>query len=879
MVLDVTKPTLLLDDRADTAIALPRLENATLDVTGMKCAGCVRAVEQALQQCQGVVTATVNLATEVATVEYENGALKPSVLAIALTEAGFPSQLRLSARDRETADATGNRFDPQALRREESQRQLWRLAIATLLLLFSGIGHLDQLGGFNVPALAPLGLTNIWFHCGLATVALLVPGRSMLIDGWRGLRRNAPNMNTLVSLGTLTAYLTSLIALLVPQLGWECFFDEPVMLVGFILLGRTLEQQARNRAASAFQTLLALQPTVARLIKVRGEQERGEVSERPGEQGDKFSAPPHPTPHTPYPSFIEIPADRVRLGEWLQVLPGDKIPVDGDVVIGQTTVDESMLTGEPLPVWKQPGDRVAAGTLNQTGTIALRATRTGNDTTLAQIIALVEAAQTRKAPIQKLADTVAGYFTYGVMAIATLTFLFWYFIGSHLWGDALMHAGQLALSAGHTMAHSSLHHTVEASYIPHPTPLILSLKLAIAVLVVACPCALGLATPTAILVGSGIGAERGLLIRGGDVLERVYKLDTIIFDKTGTLTTGKPVVTDCLVLASDGSAVTPHPTPLTPHPLPLTPSLLLQLAASVESGTRHPLAVAIQKQAQQQALSLLPARDFVTAPGLGVAAIVTVPIEAASETLAVVIGTQAWLVQQNVVADAVMTPSVHGLLNARKTVVYVAVNGRLAGLIAVTDTLRPDAVETIAALKQMGLNVMLLTGDQQETATAIAQPLALPPDAILSGMLPDGKAKVIAQLQAQGHNVAMVGDGINDSPALAQADVGIAMHSGTDVAVETAGIILMRDRLIDVVESIRLSQATFHKIRQNLFWAFIYNVLGIPLAAGLLLPTANFLLSPAAAGAMMAFSSVSVVTNSLLLYLTFPASKRSGKAR
>jgi Cu2+-exporting ATPase len=874
----------------------------------MKCAGCVRTVEQALKQCPGVVAATVNLATEVATVEYKQGALKPSVLAETLTETGFPSQLRLAAHDLDAADPqTASELDLQAVRRAESQRQLWRLAIATLLLLFSGIGHLDQLSGFSLPWLTQLGLTNIWFHCGLATIALFVPGRSMLVDGWHGLRRNAPNMNTLVSLGTLTAYLTSLVALLVPQLGWECFFDEPVMLVGFILLGRTLEQQARNRAASAFRSLLALQPKVARLIKERGEEERSEQERREGFNDEPSlqidqktqSYTPHPTPHTPHPTphtphFIEIPADRVRLGEWLQVLPGDKIPVDGEVVVGQTTVDESMLTGEPMPVLKQPGDLVAAGTLNQTGTIALRATRTGNETTLAHIIALVEDAQTRKAPIQKLADTVAGYFTYGVMAIATLTFLFWYVIGSHLWSDALMHAGSIAMNTGHAMSHSS-------PLTPHPSPLVLSLKLAIAVLVVACPCALGLATPTAILVGSGIGAERGLLIRGGDVLERVHQLDTIIFDKTGTLTTGKPIVTDCLVLKRDHpSAVSrqpsastvcpfsasssdsllppvpyslsPVPCPLPAHPTPHTPSLLLQLAASVESGTRHPLAIAIQQQAQQQALPLLPAKNFVTAPGLGVAAAVTLADGTAA--LDVAIGTQTWLAQHGVTTAAMETET-QALLHRGKTVVYVAVDGTLVGLIAVADRLRPDAVAAVAALKAMGLTIMLLTGDQRESAVAIAQPLKLSPDHILADILPDGKAQAIAQLQAQGHRVAMVGDGINDSPALAQADVGIAMHSGTDVAVETAGIVLMRDRLIDVVESIRLSHATFNKIRQNLFWAFAYNVMGIPLAAGLLLPSASFLLSPAAAGAMMALSSVSVVTNSLLLYLTFPVAKPS----
>ncbi|HEY9883069.1 MAG TPA: HAD-IC family P-type ATPase, partial [Thermosynechococcaceae cyanobacterium] len=406
--------------------------------------------------------------------------------------------------------------------------------------------------------------------------------------------------------------------------------------------------------------------------------------------------------------------------------------------------------------------------------------------------------------------------------------------------------------------------------------------------------------------------ERGLLIRGGDVLERVHQLDTVIFDKTGTLTTGKPIVTDCIVLESgqwlessyqpsavsgQRSAVSSVIPPLAPqkqvisltpassapsasalpsHPSPLTPHTLLQLAASVESGTRHPLAIAIQQQAQQESLELLAARAFLTAPGLGVAAIVT--LAETTVEVPVAIGTQAWLAQQGVTVDEAAKTVAQGLLQAGKTVVYVAVDGTLAGLIAVTDTLRPDAIETVAALKARGLTVMLLTGDQPESARAIAQPLALNPDHILAGVLPEGKAQAIAALQAQGHKIAMVGDGINDSPALTQADVGIALHSGTDVAVETAGIVLMRDRLTDVVESIRLSHATFNKIRQNLFWAFAYNVLGIPLAAGLLLPTAGLLLSPAAAGAMMALSSVSVVSNSLLLYLTFPTSSRAGNA-
>jgi P-type Cu2+ transporter len=812
-------------------------QTATLDVTGMKCAGCVRAVEQELSQCVGVVTATVNLATEVATIEYEPQTIAPIVLAEKLTEAGFPSQARRLPGAAEAQAEAGDRLDLNAQRQQDLRQQTTRLAIAIVLLCCSALGHLEQWFHLSLP-----GLSSIWFHCGLATIALLFPGREMIVEGWKGLRRNAPNMNTLVSLGTLTAYLTSDIALLFPKLGWECFFDEPVMLVGFILLGRTLEQQARNRAASAFQSLLALQPQTARLLLTQ-------VQSRVGNHnGSEFGSELRSESSS---EFVEVAIDRVQVGEWLQVLPGDKISVDGEVVSGQSMVDEAMLTGEAMPVLKQPGDQVSAGTLNQSGTIALRTTRTGQDTTLAQIIALVEAAQTRKAPIQKLADTVAGYFTYGVMAIALLTFSFWYFIGFPLWGSGSEALAMLPTS-------HALMHSLPTSPPPHlptsPTPLLLSLKLAIAVLVVACPCALGLATPTAILVGSGIGAERGLLIRGGDVLEQVHSLDTIVLDKTGTLTTGHPTVTDCL------------PTPPLPHsstpPLPL-----LQLAASVETNTRHPLAIAIQQQAQLQGLDLLPTEADETAAGAGVAA--TVRLESAP-SLRVVLGTQAWLEQQGIPIEASATEQARSLAQQGKTVVFVASDGQLAGLIAVADRLRPDAEATVNTLRQMGLQVILLTGDTYEAAIAITQPLNFDPAQILAGVRPAGKAAAIAQLQSQGHRVAMVGDGINDAPALAQAEVGIALHSGTDVAVETAGIVLMRDRLLDVVESIRLSRATFSTIRQNLFWAFVYNVLGIPLAAGILLPAWGILLSPASAGAMMAFSSVSVVSNSLLLYLTFP---------
>lgn len=788
-----------------------QLDVFTLDVGGMKCAGCVKAVEDELTQQTGVRLAIVNLVTQVALVKCEPGIVDPENLAERLTEAGFPSQSRSTSSNQDSPKLGSP--SPAERQRLETQQQIQRAAIAASLLFLSTLGHLNQFGWFSIP-----GLENIWLHWGLATLALIGPGRSILTDGWRGLRRNAPNMNTLVGLGTTTAYVASVIALWFPKLGWECFFDEPVMLVGFILLGRTLEQYARGRAAEAFQSLLALQPTTAKLVP---DQRMTQETKSTPSQNQL-----HPL------SAIEIPAEQVKVGEWLQVLPGEKFPVDGEIVIGQTTVNEAMLTGEAMPVAKQVGDSVAAGSLNLSGAIVFCATRTGKDTTLAQIIALVEEAQTRKAPIQRLADTIAGYFTYGVMTIALLTFLFWYFVGIPLWGDHIFHTAHSLIHA-HSLTPLS-HHLVT------PTPLLLSLKLSIAVLVIACPCALGLATPTAILVGSGIGAERGLLIRGGDVLEQVHQLNTIVFDKTGTLTIGRPIVTDCVSWLET-----------------LSPAQLLQIAATVESGTQHPLAEAIGREAQQQGLVSLSAQDFHTEPGLGIAAQV--------DNQLALIGTATWLNQHAIKIPDTAQAQAQTLAKDGKTIIYVGIAAQFAGLIAAQDTLRPDAKATVDRLKQMGLRVMLITGDQPEAAEAVAQSLGLSGTDSLAQVLPGTKGAVIAQLQQQGQQVAMVGDGINDAPALAQANVGIALHSATDVAIEMAGIVLMRDRLNDVVTAINLSRSTFNKIRQNLFWAFFYNLLGIPIAAGVLLPAFGILLSPATAGAFMAFSSVSVVTNSLLL--------------
>jgi len=773
----------------------PKAEPRTivLNVDGMKCAGCVRSVEQQLLACEGVESATVNLVTEVAVVE-TTADVSADTLAQRVSEAGFPSQPR-------AAETAGTALAEWVKRKQqEQQSQGRRLAIALGLLLLSTIGHLKHFGWLTIPI-----LSDLWFHAVLATLTLGGPARAIVVDGWQGMRRLAPNMNTLVALGAISAYSASVVALIFPNLGWECFFDEPVMLLSFILLGRTLEQRARYRAADALRSLVELQPAVARLIAEPSQAEATQAG-------------------------VEVPVSCLQPGEWVRVLPGEKVPADGEVVLGQSTLDESMLTGESMPALKQPGDSVAAGTVNQSGALAVRVTSTGQETTLARMIALVETAQSRKAPVQGLADVIAGYFTYGVITLATLTFLFWYFIGLEQWPQAVA----ATLGPMHPAGASG-------------STLLVSLKLAIAVLVVACPCALGLATPTAILVGSGLGAERGLLIRGGDSLEAVHGLQRVVFDKTGTLTQGQPQVTDISALDTSFSETD-----------------LLRLAATVESGTRHPLARAIQAAAQAQGLELLAAREFQTEPGLGITALVTWQ----GTEVSGVIGNRAWLEHHGIPVDAAADTQVQALAAAGKTVIYVALDQAPVGLVAVADSLRPEAQSVVQTLQARGLSVTMLTGDRQPVAAAIATQLNLSPEQIKADITPEGKVDAIQQFQSQGEIVALVGDGINDAPALAQADVGITLHSGTDIAMETADVILMQDHLAGIPAVIQLSQATFNTIRQNLAWACLYNLVAIPLAAGALLPTTGISLSPAAAGGFMAFSSVAVVLNSLRLRQT-----------
>ena len=797
--------------------------NIALAVDGMKCAGCVNAVERRLLKQPGVVAASVNLVTAVAAVSYNPAQVSPDQLTDCLTTIGFPTERR----DRQVPPDPGNTED-QAQQR--LRHQLTQLSLAIVLLLFSSLGHLEMWLGWQIPILDTLAV-----HGLLATLTLLFPARPIWVNGWQGLRHGIPNMNTLVGLGAWSAYGASAVAFFFPHLQWDCFFDEPVMLLGFILLGRTLEEQARYQAGAALRKLLTLRPAQARLI----------VATTAGQDSPDvlFQSP-----------VIEVPSDRLRVGEWVRVLPGEQFPVDGRILAGQSMVDESMLTGESLPVLKRslsersempsllkPGDpcpesQVSTGTLNLSGALVVEATQVGEETTLARIIQWVEAAQSRKAPIQRLADTVAGYFTYGVMILALLTFIFWWAVGTQVWPEVLDRG--LTFATG--MQIPGMPEMSMPGMPTHSSALLLSLKLTIAVLVIACPCALGLATPTALLVGSGVGAERGLLIRGGDVLEQIHHLHTIVFDKTGTLTTGKPIVTHVEVW---------QPT--------LSAEDLLQRAASVEVGTRHPLAIAIQQAAENRHLSLLPATDFQTEPGCGVSAQVN--------GQQIRLGHLDWLTEQGVaIPSGVVEPSL------AETIVFVAQDQELLGWIAVADPLREEAAEVLQTLQNRGIQVVMLTGDRWSTALNIAQALNLKPDQVIAQVRPQQKAEQIQKLQCQG-KVAMVGDGLNDAPALAQADVGISLDSGTDVARSTAHIVLLghahtgNRRLHQVIEAIDLGKATLRKIHQNLFWALAYNVFALPVAAGILLPSLGFALSPGMAGGLMAFSSVTVVSNSLLL--------------
>ena len=762
-----------------------------LDVEGMKCGGCVRAVERTLLEQDGVQDASVNLVTRSAWLSLEGEGEALEAVLKALDDRGFPAKPRSQAALAEGGD--------EAERRWGWWRQWRQLMVALVLLVLSVLGHLAEGGHLRLAVVGELP-----FHASLASVALIGPGRPILVGGWKAVRAGAPSMDTLVGLGVSSAYLASLVALIWPQVGWPCFFNEPVMLLGFVLLGRFLEERARVRTGRALQQLAALQPNQARLVMADG-------------------------------SVRDVPVAALRPGERLQLLAGDRIPVDGVVIQGCSAVDVSSLTGEPLPLEASPGTELSSGSLNLEATLEMEVQRVGAETALARIIAMVEQAQARKAPIQGLADRVAGVFCYGVISLATLTFLFWWQVGPRLWPQVLAAPMQ---AAHHHAAHGhGLHGPLGAGA---ETPLGLALQLAIAVLVIACPCALGLATPTVITVSSGLAARQGWLFRGGDVIELASSLDRVVFDKTGTLTLGRPLVSELLASAD--------------------PARMLQLAASVENTSRHPLAHALLQEAQRRSLPLLPVVTSRTTPGAGVAG----ELDGVEGTVRV--GAPEWLQREGVTWPDSLNVALKQAALQGQSLVAVALGDQPLGLITVDDRLRPDASVALERLRGQGLQLAMLSGDRQPSVQRLGEALGFEPDQLAWQLLPEQKLERLEAYRRSG-SVAMVGDGINDAPALAAADLGIAVGTGTQIAQDTADLVLLGDRLEAVPEALQLAQRTMAKIRQNLFWAFGYNVLALPVAAGVLLPGFGLLLSPPLAAMLMALSSITVVLNALSLRL------------
>ncbi|XP_020242331.1 copper-transporting ATPase PAA1, chloroplastic isoform X2 [Asparagus officinalis] len=601
-------------------------------------------------------------------------------------------------------------------------------------------------------------------------------------------------MNTLVGLGAISSFAVSSIAAFIPKLGWRMFFEEPIMLIAFVLLGKNLEQRAKLKASSDMTGLLNILPAKARLAV----------------NNDTESA-----------SLVEVPCSSLAVGDFIVVLPGDRVPADGVVKAGRSTVDESSFTGEPMPVTKLPGTEVTAGSINLNGTLTVEVRRPGGETVMGDIVRLVEEAQTREVPVQRLADKVAGHFTYGVMAISAATFMFWNTFGSQLVPPAIQ-----------------------------GSPISLALQLSCSVLVVACPCALGLATPTAVLVGTSLGATRGLLLRGGNVLEKFAGVDTIVFDKTGTLTIGRPVVTKIMVSKSenqDSKNSANHK---------WTEDEILSLAAGVESNTNHPLGKAILEASQIASCQSVKVIDgtFSEEPGSGAVATI--------EQNKVAVGTLSWLKRHGVVHNPFPDAELDN-----QSVVYVGVDGSLAGVIYFEDKIREDARQVVEALSKQGLNLYMLSGDKKNTAEYVASLVGISRDKVLSRVKPDQKKKFICELQESQKVVAMVGDGINDAAALAASDVGIAMGEGVGAASDVSSIVLMRNKLSQVIDALELSKQTMTTVKQNLWWAFAYNIVGIPIAAGILLPVTGTMLTPSIAGALMGLSSVGVMANSLLLRL------------
>ena len=755
-----------------------KTEKINLKLRGMSCASCASSVEEAISNVPGVESCNVNFGAEQAAIQYNPRRTSIQDIQDAVEEAGYSSY---SLQEQEMI--TGEDDEEKAARIAESKDLLRKVIVGGIISSILVVGSMPMMTGLEIPFI-PGWLHNPWLQLILTIPVQFWCGYGFYIHAWKAFKRHAATMDTLIALGTSAAFFYSVFATVFPSfflnqgLMPEVYYEIAAVVVTMILLGEWFENRAKGQTSEAIRQLMGLQARDARVIRNGRE--------------------------------MDIPISEVQIDDIILVRPGEKIPVDGEIASGSSTIDEAMVTGESIPVKKQPGDEVIGATINKTGSFKFRATRVGADTVLAQIVKLVRDAQGSKAPIQRLADKVTGWFVPAVIAIAITTFVLWFVI-----------MGNVSLAMITTVG----------------------------VLIIACPCALGLATPTSVMVGTGQGAENGILIKGAESLELAHKLQTIVLDKTGTITQGKPTVTDYQAVRgiSDGAELK-----------------LLRLVAAVERNSEHPLAEAVVRYAESQDVELAEAYDFEAVAGSGVQGIV-------SDRL-IQIGTQRWMSELGIKTDALQQQKDTWEAEA-KTVVLIAVDGELEGIIGIADAVKPNSTAAVRALRNLDLEVVMLTGDNQKTAEAIARQVGIV--RVEAEVRPDQKAAKVRELQQEGKLVAMVGDGINDAPALAQADVGIAIGTGTDVAIAASDITLISGELQGIVTAIQLSKATINNIRQNLFFAFIYNVLGIPIAAGILFPFFGWLLNPIIGGIAMAFSSVSVITNALRLRNFSPSHPRT----
>jgi len=766
-----------------------------LPVSGMTCAACSGRVQRALERSEGVSAASVNLMTGSATVEFDPTVASAEKLVETVRATGYGAELPSPER---------SAFEEQAARDralEEEYRELRRKALVSFALalvamaasmpLMAGAGEhgvvADPFMRWAMTSLSPaLESALPWLYAvpggvlsfgllALTLVVMLWAGRHFYVRAWQAFRHRSADMNTLIAVGTGAAFLYSVAATFAPEffvsrgVAPDVYYEAVIFIIALILVGNALEARAKRQTGAALRALADLQPKTARV-------------RRDGEE-------------------IDVPVEQVLGGDEVVVRPGERIPVDGEVVAGASAVDESMLTGEPLPVEKTAGDRVVGGTINRTGSFRYRATTLGEDSVLARIVSLMRDAQGSRAPIQRLADRISAVFVPVVLQLAVLTFVVWF----------------VAADAA---------------------PAVRGFAAAVAVLIIACPCAMGLAVPTAVMVATGRGAGLGMLIKGGEALQRAGDVTTVVLDKTGTVTEGRPAVTEVALAPS----------------APVDEATLLRRVAGLEAASEHPLAEAIVRHAQERGIRPAEAATFESVTGRGVTGRV--------EDARLLIGNAEFMAERGVDV-APLSDAAAGLAERGRTVVYAAVEDRLAGLLAIADPIRPGAQAAVERMRRMGLDVVMLTGDAPASAHAVARQVGI--EHVVAGVLPEGKVAEVERLQAEGGVVAMVGDGINDAPALARADVGIAIGTGTDIAVEASDVTLMRGDPAGAADAIELSRRTMRTMRQNLFWAFVYNVVGIPIAAGVLYPAFGLLLSPILASAAMAFSSVSVVTNSLRL--------------